>query len=207
MSAQLSLRIIGYNEALHAKRLSINKLNKHAEELEDAVERGERKLETIRVALILNKGIPKSIAKLRENIIAKVARAQRKDITIHTKEMLEKVIPLLKTELQKTCTHPFVYNRPGYEGSHLNDREDSYPGLRYCLVCGLSENSYGSRETGVLGLSKEYLFKMLIHAPDRVIESEPFQAHSSNRKEINIWVPLEAVLHPLEERVANILNS
>lgn len=168
-------------------------------------EQEEKKIKAAEKALILVWGIPAKVSQIRNQLLRKMERAGREDITVAENKNLRTEIENLKTELQKVCSHPFVYDEPGYEGSPSHEYENRHPGVRYCVVCGFLEETYKSRKVGDLGLQREYLFKNLTPDDKRIIQNQPWT--SEGRKRVNVWVPLGAALKPFEESVARILNE
>lgn len=183
----------------------ISRLDKKLDEIEKSTKNEERKSEAIKKALILVRGIPSKNSQIRNQLLRNMERAVREDITIAENKKIGIEIETLKTGLQKTCSHPFVYDEPGYEGSQSHDYENRYPGVRYCIICGFSEETYNSREVGPLGLQREYLFETLTPDKNRIIKSQPWT--SEGRKRVNIWIPLGAVLKPFEDSVVKVLNG
>lgn len=198
-------RIGDLREELTNLNLSIRQLNQKKDNKEKEIDIQEKKSEAIQNALIIVHGVSSNISKMRNRLLEKMIKAKRKDITITAAENLRTEIEVLKKELQKSCSHPFVYDEPGYEGSPFHDFENRHPGVRYCVVCGFSETTHESRETGALGLQREYLFKTLVPDEKRIIRDQPWT--SEGRKRVNIWIPLGAALYPFEESVVKVLGS
>lgn len=205
MLSESNKKIKRLKSELSILNLSIEQLSRKKKETKEDLEAQEDKSEAIQKALILVRGVSLEISHLRNQLLRKKERAGREDITIAENKNLSTEIETLTTELQKVCSHPFVYDEPGYEGSHSYDYENRCPGVRYCIVCGFSEETYQSREDGHLGLERKYLFKNLTQDDKRIIQEQPWTPEG--RKRVNIWIPLGAVLKPFEDSVAKVLNS
>lgn len=205
MLSESNKEIEGLKLELTVLNLSIRQLSQKRDNKEKDIETQEKKSEAIRKALILVHGVPSKVSKMRDQLLRKMWRVGRKDIMVAESENLKVEIESLKLELQKVCSHPFVYDEPGYEGSPSCDYENRNPGVRYCVVCGFSERTHKSRETGAFGLQREYLFEILVFDSKRIIQDQPWT--SEGRKRIDIWIPLGVALKPFEDSVAKILNS
>lgn len=112
---------------IHNRRLEIGELNKKQAATEAKLDKELKRLRGMDKAQILNKDIPENVAQLREELIKKMEQVKRKDITIAKAEKLRVEIEELKSALQKSCSHPFVYNKQGFEGSASYDFEDKDP--------------------------------------------------------------------------------
>lgn len=179
----------------------IAKVHKRKTELLKENEQEEKKIKAAEKALILVRGIPAKVSQMRNQLLRKMERVGRKDITVAESESLGTEIEGLKVELQKTCAHPFVYREQGYEGSPSQERDNRRPEYRYCVVCGLDESGKCHGQYDYVGIS----FEKLVNSDDRVVEDEPWTPEG--RKRVSIWLPLGAVLKPFEEIVVKVLNS
>ena len=207
MFADSAQKLEGLRNELYTIQLEINQLGTRQNETNKKIKDEEKRLEAIREAQVLNDPIPEKVSGVRKRLLTKIERSKREEITIAEKKKMDAEIPELKMELQKECTHPFVFHRDGYEGSPSQDFENSYPGHRYCIVCGFHEDSYDSRETGALGLQREYLFKLLTTNDNRIIKREPYRPYPESQRCIDIWMPLGAAIKPFEESIARTLSS
>lgn len=190
---------------LHELRLKIQKLDLERKELEKEIEKEEKKSTAAEQALILARGVSSKILRTRNSMLTKMEVTKSKNITIAEKEKLEAEIENVRKELHALCSHPFVYDRPGWQGTPFNEYEDRCPGTRYCVVCGFSEDTYKLRRADPLGLTVKYLYETL--RPDRsrrVILNEPWTQRGIR---VDIWISLGAALYPFEDEVEKILNS
>ena len=152
--------------------------------------------------LILINGVPAKVSQIRNRILREMEHLKREDlITVAESRNLRTGIDTLRSELQKRCSHPFVYREQGDEGSPSQERENRRPEYRYCIVCGLDESGKSSGQYDYVGTR----FEKLADADNRIVEDEPWTPEGRNR--VNIWLPIGAVLHPFEERAAQVLNS
>jgi len=186
---EISLQLIGFE---------ISDLNRKKVEAEDALAKETRKREAAQKALILVKGVLSKVSRIRNRLLRKIEQVKRRDITIAKQEELELEIDTLKLELQELCAHTFIYCRSGYAGDSAHDYKNGHPEHRYCIVCELSEKGQRSTQRDYVGIH----FEILTESDDRIIEEERY----IQSKSIDIWVPLGAVLHPLEKNVARALN-
>ncbi len=205
MLAESDNKIEGLKSELTTVGIEIEQLNRKQDGIKKDLKNQENKSEAIRRALILVQGVSSKISQMRNKLLKTMERAGREDITIDESKNLRTEVGTLQAQLQKACAHPFVYDEPGYEGSLSYDFEDRHPGVRYCVVCGFSEEIYQTREVGALGFQREYLFKILTPDDKRIIEDQPWT--SQGRKRVNIWIPLGAALKPFEDSVVRVLNS
>lgn len=146
-------------------------------------------------ALIVLNGVPKKVAALREKILEKMRRVERKDILVKTCEDLIQKIGVFKTNLQHICHHPFVMEtQTSYEGSSTMDYEDNHPGARLCVVCGFLEHSAKTIE--VTFLQKEDVYPTLNKIDTRIIK---WAGAVGWKVELHGWTNANLVWQPLEE--------
>jgi len=185
-------------EGILTKIINLNQLKRTAE---DTLIKERREQEAAQKALILVKGVPRSVSQTRNRLLRKMGQVVRRDITIAKKEELESEIDTLKLELQELCTHTFIYYQSGYEGDSTNDYENRCPEHRYCIICGFSEKGKSAGQYDYVGTR----FETLVESDDRIIEEERYL--QSEPVDMDIWVPLGVVLKPLEEFTAKVLDS
>lgn len=119
---------------------------------------------------LIKKGVPKSVADIRDEILVKMKQARRRDITIAKKEILEKEIKNLRKRLQNICDHPFVFSYDSYSGSQHNEYEDAYPGSCVCVICGFSQEFWEgvqAKENFVLKEASNRLVKRDLREPNQ----------------------------------------
>lgn len=192
---------------LFTSELEIKALCQKRDGTEKSIKKQENKSRAIQRALILVQGIPPKISQMRNRLLRTMERSAREDITVVESKNLKTKIETLKAELQKACPHPFLYEEPGYKGDYAHDYENRHPCVRYCVVCGFSEDTYKSieTETSDLCLQVEYQFKTLAPDDKRIIEDQPWT--SQGRQRVNVWIPLGAVLKPFEDSAVGGINS
>ncbi|OHA73978.1 MAG: hypothetical protein A3B24_00725 [Candidatus Wildermuthbacteria bacterium RIFCSPLOWO2_01_FULL_48_16] len=180
----------------------IAKVHQRKTDLLTEQKKEEKRIQAAGKALILVQGVPAKVSQIRNRILREMEHLKREDvITVVESRNLGTGIDALKTELQKRCSHPFVYREQGYEGSPSQERENRRPEYRYCIVCGLNESGKSNGQYDYVGTR----FEKLADDDNRIVEDEPWTPEGRNR--VNIWLPLGAVLHPFEEEIARVLNS
>ena len=150
----------------------------------------ESKVKILRNALLVLRGVPSDVARVRGAIIDCMRESQRKDIYISRKEELETQIKEFKKQLQKLCKHPFVIGRVSYE-SHEMYESSWVLGYRLCVVCGYGETTSGWVYNDDLW-HREEGFPTLNENAERVIDK--YGLNSSSGSPLDIWQPLEEVL-------------
>ena len=201
IQAELTAGVTAANARILDLESQIERLGVIRLEFQEEVKKKQDKQKAAEKALLLVKGVPSKVSQLRNRLLRMLERSKREDITIAKSKSLTAGIAALKTELQKLCSHPFVYREQGYESSPSQERDNRRPEYRYCIVCGLNENGKSSGQYDYIGTR----FDSLANADNRIVEDEPWTPEG--RKRVNIWLPLGAVLHPFEEEVARVLNS
>lgn len=181
-------------------------LKKKQNEMEESIKTEQGKIVAAQEALILNKGIPKKVSRMRNSLLVKKNRVKREDITIAEQRRLDEEIEKLEEEIKHICNHPFVFHKEGYSGSSSDDYEDGYPSERYCVVCGLEERAKDFCQNGRVDMVGS-VFETLKSSEDRVVQDEPFRQFPKKFSRDEIWVPLGAVLMLFEKDVARILNG
>ena len=150
----------------------------------------EFKVKILRNALLVSRGVPSDVARVRGATIDCMRESQRKDIYISRKEELETQIKEFKKQLQKLCKHPFVIGRVSYE-SHEMYESSWVLGYRLCVVCGYGETTSGWVYNDDLW-HREEGFPTLNENAERVIDK--YGLNSSSGSPLDIWQPLEEVL-------------
>lgn len=184
----------------------IRTLHQERETKEGDLKKEEKKIEAIREAVILNGRVPRKVSAIRDRLLKVMSQAKRRDITIIKREALEVQQEELQKELQQKCSHPFVFHKEGYSGSHSNDYEDGYPSERHCVVCGLGEKAKDFAQNGRVD-NVGRIFEVLKESEGRVVHSEPYRQFPNTFSRMENWVPLGVALKPFEEEVAKNLNS
>ncbi len=182
---------------LSGKELTADKLRQMLKEFED----NKTKTEVIRKALILT-GIPKRLTKLRNKILKERIKVANPNIRVITRRKLLAQINSHRCELENLCSHPVIYQIQGYGGSRSEEFENAYPTRRYCLACGLFENA-ADFKCNIMVSNTGTVFSKLSSNDERIVLPEPFR---QPRNYIDIWQPLEALLHPVELEIAKSLN-
>ncbi len=198
--AKSNERIRTLKSDLKSVEADIAKVHQRKTDLLIEQEKEEKRIRATGKALILVQGVPAKVSQTRNRLLRTMERAKREDITVAESKSLRTDIDGLKVELQKICSHPFVYREQGYEGSPSQERENRRPEYRYCIVCGLDESGKSSGQYDYVGTR----FEKLANADNRIVEDEPWTPEGRNR--VSIWLPLGAVLHLFEEEVARVLN-
>lgn len=178
------------------EQLSVQKFDLQAE-----VDKNRKKQIAAAKALVLVGSVPSKVSQMRNHILRKMGQAKSENITVAKSKHLASEVASLQTQLQKICTHPFIYLWQGYQGDHLHEYENRRPDHRLCIVCGISEDGKLSNSCDGVGTK----FEVLVDADNRIVENGPWT--SGGIKRVDIWIPLGAVLHPFEEDVAQVLNS
>jgi hypothetical protein len=200
-----SKKIDSLKSELPAVQFEIGRLQRRNEGLRKDIQIEERKLEAIKKARTVLKGISGNHANLRKRLLKMIARSKNDNITIANKRKLETEVEDLKAQLKKECNHPFVYHKNGYQGSPSQDYENGYPSERYCIVCGLKERATDFAQNGLVD-NVGSVFNTLKESEERIVEDEPFRPHPECLGHIDIWIPLGAVMRPFEVIVARALN-
>jgi len=192
-------KIVAIEADLKSVYEEIENLNKRKEKNEALLTKERKNKEATQKALILVKGVPRSVSRARNRLLRKREQVIRRDITIARKEELEADIKTLGLELQELCAHRFIYCRSGYTGDIAHDYENGRPEYRYCIVCGFSEKGKSVKQYDNIGIH----FETLAKSDDRIIEEERY----IQSEPVDIWDLLGIVLRPLNEMVARALNS
>lgn len=116
----------------------LDRAQRDAREKDKALRDALHRLERLRELAFFEKGIPKDIALLRQELLAKQKELENEDSKAKEKKLQEE-IHNLAGRLQENCRHPWVIYREGYRGSQYKDYDDSYPEKRFCPICGLSQ--------------------------------------------------------------------
>lgn len=177
----------------------IKKLSRDKLEAEQKMGDWSFRAKLLREALLLNAGIPKEVADLRQQLLNLMQESMRGDITIDRYNWVKQEIDLLKSELMEKCTHPLVISHCGSINYGGWNQGWDY-GIRKCLVCSFIERvvSVGSQSATIC------LEKWTILAKDeqRIIRHETEKMFNS----FNIWRPIDEILEALLDlRVVKML--
>lgn len=184
----------------------MGQLNREKETVGIDLNKQRARLEAVREALILVRGISRRVSVVRDTLLKTMSQLKRTNITIDKLEKLEVKEAELQEELRQKCNHPFVFHKEGYSGTSFNEHEDGYPSERYCVVCGSEEKAKDFCENGRVD-NVGTVFETLKSSEARVVHPEPYRQFPNTFSKNEIWVPLGAALKIFEEKVATILNS
>jgi hypothetical protein len=189
------------NSAVEANQIKLKaneeeqrRLRTEAGGLESRIQGGQIKMNMIREALLISKGIPEALAKARQQIIDKMKRVKRDDILVKTRTKLEQEIREEKEAIKKICDHRFVIGYHSYHGTQSSDYEDSHPGKRLCVVCGFHE--YSTSQNG----STQDFYKELIPMGNRLIN--PGALDSDQRKP-----PFDIYAYSMDDILESLLDK
>lgn len=119
----------------------INSFNTLRDRIEGNIKHKEWELCRLEEVFVVEIGLLKDVAQLREEVVALREKSERKDITVGKKErILDKGHKLYK-RLQSICPYNFVLSYDGYKGSYSMDFDDARHGQRICVICGFYEIS------------------------------------------------------------------
>ncbi|MDO8523551.1 MAG: hypothetical protein Q7S12_04740 [bacterium] len=188
-------KVLLLEEKIKAESLVIRAAVRKKTSAENELHEKIREMFRLKELLIVEAGLPSELVKWRENIIAKMQKSQRKDITIEQKESLEKEVEQRIQNLRQFCPHNFVLSYDCYEGSYTHDYEDSRYGHRRCVAC-----TYFDQSKSV----KENVYETLFESESRLVKRD--LRHMNNHGNLNssdekkdIWQDLAIFLKLFEE--------
>ncbi len=183
--------------------LKISNFNKNKTKAEDVLRVASRRHELITQTMLLKRGIPEEVGKLRVGILFNMWQANRTDITVDAVNNYRGQIEQQKLDLQKICNHPFVVGYSGYHGSYSYDHDDGYAGCRICLVCDFTE--YAKRGYAADICSNAEKYEQLSESANRLIR---FINKEDLRSRNYFWRPIEEIFEWFfNKRVLKMLND
>ncbi|MEK7151180.1 MAG: hypothetical protein AAB784_00495 [Patescibacteria group bacterium] len=183
--------------------LKIGGFNKKKRKTEDLLREASRRLELINQTILLKRGVPEEVGKLRAGILFIMGQANRTDITVDAVNNFRSQIEQQKLDLQKICNHPFVVGYSGYHGSYSYDHDDGYAGCRICLVCDFTE--YAKRGYAADICSNAEKYEQLSESANRLIR---FINKEDLRSRNYFWRPIEEIFEWFfNKRVLKMLND